>query len=91
MTEQELLDMFIQERVDMLLNNLSKTTPRKSPEENKRMIRAEQIIDHLSDDERELVQNCIDNFSDLFASNEPYLYRQGFIDGIRVTSYLAKL
>jgi len=47
MTEQELLDMFIQERVDMLLNNRSKTIPRKSPTENERILQAEQIISNL--------------------------------------------
>jgi len=90
MTEQELLDMFIQERINMLLYNLSKTRPKKTPEENERMIQAEQFIDNLSDRERELVQNYIDNFIDLFAANEPYLYHQGFIDGITVLKYFTK-
>ena len=91
MTDQELLDMFIQERINMLLSNLSKTRPQKTPEENERMIQAEQIIDKLSDKEREMVQNYIDNFTDLFAANEPYLYRQGFLDGVSVKIFFAKL
>ena len=91
MTDQELLDMFIQERINMLLNNLSKTRPKKTPEENERMLQAEQIVDNLSDKEREMVQNYIDNFTNLFAANEPYLYQQGFIDGIRTMNFLAKL
>lgn len=91
MTEQELLDMFIQERVDMLLNNLSKTRPKKTPEENERILQAEQIIDNLSDEERELVQNYIDNFTDLFATNEPYLYQQGVCDGLHITRFFTKL
>ena len=91
MTEQDLLDMFIQECINMLLNNLSKTRPKKTPEENERMLQAEQIIDKLSDEEREMVQNYIDNFTNLFAANEPYLYQHGFIDGIRAMNFLAKL
>lgn len=91
MTEQELLDMFIQERVDMLLNNLSKTRPLKTPEENERILQAEQIIDSLPDKDRELVQDYIDNFTDLFSSSEPYLYQQGFIDGIKVKKYFSTL
>ena len=75
----------------MLLNNLSKTRPKKTPEENERMLQAEQIVDNLSDKEREMVQNYIDNFTNLFAANEPYLYQQGFIDGIRTMNFLAKL
>ena len=90
MTEQELLDMFIQERINMLLSNLNKTRPKKTPEENERILQAEQIIDNLPDEKRELVQIYIDNFTDLFASNEPYLYQQGFIDGMRTTNFFAK-
>ena len=88
MTEQELLDMFIQERINMLLSKLNKTRPKKTPEENERILQAEQIIDNFQEDERDLVQNYIDNFTDLFAANEPYLYQQGFIDGIRTMNYL---
>lgn len=91
MTEQELLDMFIQERINMLLSNLNKTRPKKTPEENERMLQAEQIIDNLPDKERKLVQNYIDNFNDLFSSSEPYLYQQGFIDGIKVKNYFSTL
>jgi hypothetical protein len=91
MTDQELLDMFIQEHINILLSNLSKTRPKKTPEENERMLQAEQIVDNLSDKEREMVQNYIDNFTNLFAANEPYLYQQGFIDGIRTMNFLAKL
>jgi len=91
MPEQELLDMFIQERINMLLNNLNKTRPKKTPEENERILQSEQIINNLSDEKRELVQNYIDNFTDLFAANEPYLYRQGFIDGIRTMNFRTKL
>ena len=90
MTDQELLDIFIQERINMLLNNLRKTRPKKTQEENERILQAEQIIDNLLNEERELVQNYIDNFTDLFATNEPYLYQCGFIDGIRVIRYFTK-
>jgi hypothetical protein len=48
------------------------------------MVHAEQFIDNLPENERELVQSYIDNFIDLFAANEPYLYQHGFIDGTRV-------
>jgi len=50
MTEQELLDMFIQERINMLLSNLSKNRPKKTSEENERILQAEKIIDKLSDE-----------------------------------------
>ena len=91
MTEQELLDMFIQERVDMLLNNHSKSTPRKSPKENERILQAEQIISNLSSNDRELVQSYIDNYTDLFASSEPFLYQHGFLDGIRALKFISAI
>lgn len=40
MDEQELLDMIIQERIDMLLTNLSKMRPKKSAEEHQRILQA---------------------------------------------------
>ncbi|MDL2302458.1 hypothetical protein LJC58_08900 [Lachnospiraceae bacterium OttesenSCG-928-D06] len=91
MTNQELLDMFIQERVNMLLNNPSNSKPRKSPEENDRIVQAERIIGNLSGGDRELVQNYIDNFTDLFANDDSYLYQQGFLDGVRTMNFLGKL
>ncbi|WP_312447225.1 hypothetical protein [Lacrimispora sp.] len=91
MTNQELLDLFIQERVNMLLNNLSKSKPRKSPEENDRIVQAERIISNLSGEDRELVQNYIDNFADLFADDDSHLYQQGFLDGVRVMKFFGEL
>lgn len=38
MNEQELLDMFIQERIDMLLTKFNKTRPTKSDKEHQRVI-----------------------------------------------------
>ena len=52
MDEQELLDMFIQVRIDMLLIKLSKIRPKKSVEEHQRILQAEQFIDNLPEKER---------------------------------------
>lgn len=62
--------MFIQERVDMLLNARSRSKPRNSTEENERIIQAECIISNLCGKDRELVQNYIDNFTDIFADDD---------------------
>jgi len=74
----------------MLLNNLSKTKPSKSSQENDRILQAEGIISNLSNKERELVQNYIENFTDLFVA-DVYLYQQGFPDGVRVMNFLRTL
>ncbi|WP_313259245.1 hypothetical protein [Lacrimispora sp.] len=73
MDEQELLDMFIQERIDMLLTKLSKMHPKRSPEEHERILQAERFIDSLPDKNREMIQEYIERFSDCLATEEPYL------------------
>ena len=91
MTEQELLDLFIQERVNMLLTKLSKIRPDKSAEEHDRILRVEHFIDSLSEENRELIHSYMEQFIDWLAEEEPYLYQQGFMDGIRVLNYLRTL
>jgi ribonucleotide reductase alpha subunit len=91
MDEQELLDMFIQERIDMLLTKLSKMRHKKSAEEQKRILQTEYFINSLPDKNRELIQEYIERFSDCLATEEPYLYQQGFMDGVRVLNLLGKL
>lgn len=91
MTEQELLDMFIQERINMLLAELCKTRPSKSPEDHEQILQAEDFIQNLPEPSRELVENYIERFTDWLAEEEPYLYQQGFWDGVRVSNYLRTL
>lgn len=91
MTEQELLDMFIQERINVLLAMLNKTKPQKTPEENEQIFQATHFIDNLPDDKRGLVKDYIEQFLDGLAHEEPYLYWQGFLDGVRVVNLLGKL
>ena len=88
MTEQELIDMFIQERINMLLAKLSKSRPDESPEEHDRILQAEYFIKDLPNENRELVENYIEQFTDWLAEEEPYLYQQGFMDGVRVLNFL---
>jgi len=91
MDKQELLDMFIQEQINVLLATLSKSRPGKTHEENERVLQAERFIDTLPDRAGELVQSYIERFTDWLADEEPYLYRQGFMDGVRVLNLLGKL
>jgi len=88
MTEQELLDMFIQERINMLLAGLAKTKPKISQEEHNRMIQAESFIRDLPEHSRKLIDGYINQFTDWLAEEEPYLYQQGFLDGVRAVNYL---
>lgn len=75
----------------MLLAILNKARPEKTQEENERSLQAERFIDNLPDNERKLVEDYIERFTNWLADEEPYLYRQGFLDGARVINLLGKL
>ena len=74
----------------MLLTKLNKMRPKKPTEEHQRILQAEHFIDSLPNKNRELIQEYIERFSDCLATEEPYLYRQGFMDGVRVSNLLGK-
>ena len=88
MTEQELLDMFIQERINMLIDIFHKNQADKSEQEEERILQAEIFIVNLPSKEKQLVENYIDTLISQFAIEENWLYLQGFIDGIKVMNFL---
>ncbi|WP_291584079.1 hypothetical protein [Clostridium sp. UBA6640] len=59
MTEQELLTMFIQQRVNMLLATLNKTKSKKSVQDHEIILQAELFIDNLPGKGMVLEQNYI--------------------------------
>jgi len=74
MTEQELLDMFIQESINMLINAFHKNKPDKFEQEEERILQAEIFIENLPGKEKELVENYIDSLISQFALEEAFLY-----------------
>lgn len=86
--EQELFDRFIDERVNMILIKLDRN---KSEEEHNKIIEAERIIDNLPEYEKRLIENYVNDNVELLAQEEPYLYKQGFLDGVRVMKKFMKL
>ncbi|GEM_PF-869165 len=91
MTEKELIDMFIQERINMLLDDLEKAKPKKSADEHTRMSQAEHFINALPYRENKLVQDYVDNIIHMFSVNEPFLYQNGFLDAFRVIDFLFRI
>jgi hypothetical protein len=73
MTDQELLDMFIQERINMLIDVLHKNQPNKPEQEEERILQAEIFIGNLPDKEKQLVENYIDSFIGQLALEEALL------------------
>lgn len=91
MTEQELMDMFIQERIAMLIETFHQKQPNQSEEEYKQILHAEIFIENLPRKEKELVQNYIDSLIRQFALEETFLYQHGFMDGVKMLKHINKL
>jgi len=91
MTDQELLDMFIQERINMLIDVFHKNQPDKSKQEEEMILQTEIFIENLPCTEKELVENYIDSLISQLALEEAFLYRHGFMEGIKVFKYIDKL
>lgn len=72
MTEQELLDMFIQEHINMLIDIFHKNQPEKFKKEEERILHAEIFIESLPCKEKELVEN----YSRFF--HKPNCFRRNF-------------
>ncbi|WP_024347262.1 hypothetical protein [Lacrimispora indolis] len=90
MTEKELLDMFIQERIAMLIEIFHQKQPNQSEEEYKQTLSAEIYIENLPSKEKELVQNYIDSLIRKIALEETFLYQHGFMDGEKLLKYIDK-
>nr|WP_288829977.1 hypothetical protein [uncultured Clostridium sp.] len=90
MTEQELSDMFIQERINMLTEIFHKTQTDNSEQEYL-ILQAEIFIENLPNKERELIENYINSLINQFALEEVFLYQHGFIDGIKALKYIIKM
>ena len=91
MTERELLDMFIQERINMLIDIFHKNQPNKSKKEDKQILQAEIFIETLPDKEKKLVENYINSLICQLALEEAFLYQHGFMDGMKLLKYIDRL
>ena len=91
MTDQELLDLFIQKRINMLIDTFHKNQPDKFEQEEERILQAEIFIENLPSKEKELVENYIDSLISQLALEEAFLYQHGFIDGIKVLKFITKI
>lgn len=86
--DTELLEEIAQERIEMLLHAMNRK--RKNYDKNK-ILKAESIIDSLAADDKEALEYYIGDIFELMAMEENYLYKNGFIDGVKVVQKLSKL
>lgn len=88
MTEDDLFDFFVDERVSQLID---KITPREE-HSNSRVLSEEEIfIQKLSEKQQKLIEKYIQVFIDSCASQEKYLYKSGFLDGIKIMRKINEL
>lgn len=83
--------MFIQERINMLIDIFHKNQPNKSKKEDEQILQAEIFIENLPCKEKELVENYIDSLINQLALEETFLYQHGFMDGMKLLKYIHKL
>lgn len=91
MTEQELIDECIQERINMLLLELEKAKSKQSADVENKLIQAELFIKNLPELEKELMEYYVNYYLVSFFKEEAFLYRNGFLDGVRVMNFLITL
>ena len=71
--------MFIQERINMLIDTFHKNQPDKSKKEDKQILQAEILIENLPIKEKELVENYIDFLISQPALEETFLYHDSWM------------
>lgn len=75
MTKQELLDMFIQERINMLIDIFHQKQSNQSEKEYEQILHAEIFIENLPSKGKELVENYIDSLINQLSLEEAFLYQ----------------
>lgn len=90
MSEQELINFIIQERINKALAKVQKAN-KKSKEENKKLLKAERMIDNLPEDKKVLIEFYINDFIYGMAMKEVELYKEGFLDGVKTIKAINNL
>lgn len=91
MNEQELIDMVIVERIDMLLHQKEQSEKETCDPELSFIEKAESIFRKLPREKWEILNRYIELQGLQMAENESYLYSCGLADGIRMMKYIEKL
>lgn len=91
MSEQELLDMIIQERTQMLFEKLKCSDQESKDAALKTIEQAENIMKQLSKTDRDILEQYINQIMADMAKEETCLYTNGFTDGIRAMKFINQL
>lgn len=90
MTKQELIDLAIREQINMVLIEVERAN-RKSKEEHKKLLKAEEIIDNLPIEQRDFIEYYIGNYLNNTDLKEKQIYIKGFSDGVKTLKDLINL
>lgn len=86
MTDKEMIDFIIQERLNQALVNAETVA-----EKEEKMVEAEKIISSLPEDQRVAIECYLSDFANAVELNEILFYKQGFTDGVKLIKILLKL
>lgn len=90
MSENELVEFIMQERINKALVNVQRTN-RNTNEEKKKILKAERIIDNLPKSKRKFIEFYLNDLIHGMALQEVQLYKTGFTDGVKTINMLKDL
>jgi len=90
-TLDELKDLVIGERIEMLLQEQKKKLPKKSKEEIEIINKGVKYLESLDEDTHRMLNKYIDQLFSTIAKDEAFLYTQGFCDGVKLVNGLHQL
>lgn len=90
MSEQELINFIIQERINKALVKVQKSN-KKSKEENEKLLKAERVMDNLPKSQKKHIDFYINSYVSCMALREVELYKKGFTDGVKTIQLMNNL
>jgi len=86
--ENDLIEMFVVQRIDTLVLRFKKEYPQKEETE---MIEAEKVFHNLDADKREKIDYLLTSTSKRLFEEQKYIYKQGVADGIKIMRQMIKI
>ncbi|MCC8027698.1 MAG: hypothetical protein LIP16_20630 [Clostridium sp.] len=90
-SEKELLDMMVLERIQMLITQMDSLKADEKGSVAQLIDQAEVILKHLPEADRDILNRYLEHLVDHMAEEEPCLYVGGFKDGIRTMKLISNL
>ena len=90
MSEQELIQFIIQERINKSFAEVQRTD-KELKEEKEKLLKAERVMDNLPKSQKKHIDFYINSFVSSMALREVSLYKKGFTDGVEAIQLINNL